>query len=225
MHYEHARIKSNARTFFSVNTGNSILCTLAYFGVTYGVSFVGALFNLAVPYIVTYGIMIFIIIPLQFGYTVWFRDAIYAQRHSVGELFMGFGSNYLSYLGTVLLKNLFIFLWSLLFYFPGIIKSYAYRMTDYIKAENPNLSASRCIELSMRMTDGHKGDLFYLDLSFLGWNLLSALTFGILSIVYVMPYQMAANAFAYEELKAEAIASGKIAEGELYGYSLNNSDY
>ena len=93
--------------------------------------------------------------------------------------------------------------------------SYAYSMTEYIKMENPNISPSRAIELSKIMTQGRKGNLFYLDLSFIGWNLLSAITLGILGIVYVNPYYFACKAFAYEELKAEAIATGKINPNEL----------
>ncbi len=221
MYYDHARIKSNARTFYDVNKGNAILVTLAYIGIIYGASLVSSM----IPYVGTLAVSIFVLIPLELGYAVWFRNAIYAEKHPVGELFIGFSSNYMSYIGTLPLRGLYVFLWSLLFYVPGIIKSYSYRMTEYIKAENPNIPASRCIELSMIMTDGYKGQLFYLDLSFLGWNLLGGLTLGILNIVYVQPYQMAANAFAYEELKAVAISSGKISESELYGYSLKNGDY
>ena len=80
----------------------------------------------------------------------------------------------------------------------------------YIKVENPNISPSRAIELSKIMMNGHKWDIFYLHLSFLGWNILSAFTFGILAIVYVFPYYNAALAFAYEEIKADAAARGVI---------------
>ena len=113
------------------------------------------------------------------------------------------------------LKGLFVSLWSLLFIIPGIVMGYAYGMTEFIKMENPNIQPTRAIDISKSMTNGHKGDLFYLDLSFFGWFMLSALTLGILGIVYVNPYYYAAKAFAYEELKAEAIANGKVDPNEL----------
>lgn len=69
------------------------------------------------------------------------------------------------------------------------------------------------------MTDGRKMDLFVLDLSFIGWGILSALTLNILGILYVIPYQYAAKAFAYEEIKEEALANQKVSEAELFGYA------
>jgi uncharacterized membrane protein len=99
--------------------------------------------------------------------------------------------------------------------FPGIIKTFEYSMTDYIKMDNPDLSAKRVIEMSSIMTNGHKGDLFYLWLSFIGWQLLSIITCGILSVVFVNPYYFASKAQAYEVLKAEAIASGKLSAEEF----------
>ena len=85
---------------------------------------------------------------------------------------------------------MYIFLWSLLFVIPGIVKSYSYSMVDFIKAENPSLPANKAIEMSKIMTDGYICNLFKLYLSFIGWNLLSVLTFGILSILFVNPYYL-----------------------------------
>ena len=68
------------------------------------------------------------------------------------------------------------------------------------------------------MTDGRKMDLFVLDLSFIGWGILSALTLNILGILYVIPYQYAAKAFAYEEIKEEALSKMVVTEEEIYGY-------
>ncbi|MDE6762717.1 MAG: DUF975 family protein [Oscillospiraceae bacterium] len=157
---------------------------------------------------------------LAMGVMDWFRRSI-REKISLKEAFRPFGrGRFWGSIGTCVLMQLYTFLWSLLFIVPGIIKSYSYSMTMYIKAENPEIAPSRAIELSMLMTDGHKGDLFYLHLSFLGWFLLSSLTYNILGIVYVFPYFYAAKSFAYEELKADAAARGiiDIREISLYAY-------
>ena len=155
---------------------------------------------------------------LSMGVQNWFRRSIY-EKVQLKEIFRPFsGGKLWSNIGMCMLIQIFTFLWSMLFIIPGIVKSISYSMAMYIKAENPNIPASRAIELSKLITDGHKGDLFYLGLSFLGWFLLSSLTYNILGIVYVFPYFYAAHAFAYEEIKADAIARGILDISELRGY-------
>lgn len=100
------------------------------------------------------------------------------------------------------LRGLYVTLWSLLFIIPGIIKSYAYAMTPFILAEHPQLTASQAIRLSGDMMDGYKAELFILDLSFIGWNILAALTFNLGNIV-LNPYKNAAYAAFYRQLQAE----------------------
>ena len=97
-------------------------------------------------------------------------------------------------------RGLYTFLWSLLFIIPGIIKSYEYRMIPYLLAENPEMDMEEAFSLTRQMMTGDKANTFILDLSFIGWNLLSALTLGILSIFYVNPYQHLTNAQLYEVL-------------------------
>ena len=145
---------------------------------------------------------------LTMGVQSWFRRSIY-EKTSLKEIFMPFISGKLwSNIGMCLLVQLYTFLWSMLFVIPGIVKAISYSMAVYIKAENPDISPSRAIELSKMITEGHKWDLFYLNLSFLGWFILSSLTYNILGIVYVFPYFYAARAFAYEEIKADAASRG-----------------
>ena len=154
--------------------------------------------------------------PISVGVYGWFRRSINEKKPTVGSVFNTFkGGYYLKTVGFSFLVNLYITLWTFLCIIPGIYKSYQYYMATFIKTENPDLSTSKCLEMSKLMTDGHKADLFYLDLSFFGWSLLGALTCGILNIVYVVPYQMSAKAYAYEALKAEAISYGKIAKEDF----------
>ena len=98
-----------------------------------------------------------------------------------------------------------------------VIKTYEYRMIPYILAENPRIKRKEAFELSKQMMKGNKWKTFILDMSFFGWNFLSVLTLGILSIFYVNPYNAATIAELYATLKTKAI-------DQKYKYyeSLNN---
>lgn len=93
---------------------------------------------------------------------------------------------------TYLHQFAIIFLWTLLFIVPGIIKGYAYALVAYIIADDSNISSKDALKLSEEMMKGHKGELFVLGLSFIGWHLLAILTLGILEI-WIMPYQQTAT--------------------------------
>ena len=116
----------------------------------------------------------------------------------LNELGAGFKDNWGNVILVMFLKNLFIALWTLLFIVPGIIKMYSYRLVPYILKEHPR-----------KMMNGHKADAFVLDLSFLGWILLSALTCGILHIFYVGPYIQATDAELYKAV-ANAYAAQNV---------------
>lgn len=94
------------------------------------------------------------------------------------------------------LRGLYTFLWSLLFIIPGIVAGYSYAMTPFIMSEHPDMPASEAIRASKELMDGHKGELFWLDLTFIGWSLLSALTLN-LGNLWLNPYRNAAYAAFY----------------------------
>ena len=100
------------------------------------------------------------------------------------------------------LRTLYCSLWSLLFVIPGIIKGYSYAMTPFILADHPELTASQAISWSEELMDGHKTDLFILDLTFLGWDLLAALTLN-LGNLFLNPYRNAAYAAFYRQIQTE----------------------
>lgn len=157
-------------------------------------------------------------VPLMaIGLAGWFRQSIYSPKPPVGEIFTPASRNFGSCFVAGFLQKLFIALWSCLFLIPGIIKAYEYFAVDYIMSENPEMSYRDAFGMSKAMTDGHKMDIFLLQLSFIGWFILSGFTFGILALVYVVPYYNAAMAFAYEELKAEAQRNGKLGGSNLGG--------
>jgi uncharacterized membrane protein len=94
----------------------------------------------------------------------------------------------------------FTWLWTLLLIVPGIIKFYSYSMAPYILADNPTLTARQALNESKRITNGYKGKLFGLYLSFIGWGLLSILTLCI-GYLWLLPYMSLSLANFYEDLK------------------------
>ena len=140
------------------------------------------------------------------------------HKTSVSQVFYGFqGGRYTSTVWIMFLKGLYIFLWSLLLWIPGIIMNYAYIMVPYIIAENSSLDKSRVFKISRKMMKGHKWEAFVLGLSFFGWIFLGALTGGILNLFYVNPYMHATYAEFYSAVKAEALQKGIATAEELPG--------
>lgn len=128
-----------------------------------------------------------------------------SHRAEIGDILDGFKSgHYGNIVLTMFLRGLYISLWTLLFIIPGIIKAYEYLMVPYIIAENPAMDRKEAFAISKRMMDGQKWSAFVLDLSFLGWDILSVFTCGILTIFYVAPYQRAtyAELYLYNKIKA-----------------------
>lgn len=148
-------------------------------------------------------VSVLVIFPLEFGYANAIKRFYnQGQDNIVENTFRIPLSDYRRVVGTMLLVALKIVLWTLLFIIPGIVKSFAYSMTPYILEENPDMRASEAIKRSEEMMRGHKFDLFYLYLSFLGWYLLSVLTCGI-GFFWSIPYSQTAVIAFYNDLKVE----------------------
>ena len=137
------------------------------------------------------------------------------EQAAPADSFSALGVNFARKWGGMFWMALWIWLWSLLLIIPGIIKSYAYLLTPYILADCPNVTATDALKLSMRMTKGHKAELFVMHLSFIGWLLLGGLTLHILTIIFVAPYMETTMAGYYQELRDKALASGTISAEEL----------
>ena len=145
------------------------------------------------------GLSILVVGPLSVGMAAIMLNAIRGKEVQFDNLFDGFkdfGGN----LVLGLLYNLFIALWSLLFFIPGIIKSYSWALVFYMKKDHPELTWKEALDKSASWMYGHKWELFCLDLSFIGWILLSVLTCGLL-VFWLAPYMAATRAQYYEELK------------------------
>lgn len=118
-------------------------------------------------------------------------ESLFSQFHQYGNGFC-----------LALLTSIYTVLWTMLFIIPGIIASYRYAMAPFIQAEHPEYTASESIAASKQMMNGHKWDLFSLDLSFIGWALLCVFTLGIGSM-FLSAYASAAHAVFYRNLCAE----------------------
>lgn len=145
---------------------------------------------------------VFVFNPLKVGGYSFFKKNN-QEKAELGELISAFKSNYANSMVTTLLTDVFTFLWTLLFIVPGIVKSYSYAMVPFLIADNPDLQPMDVIKKSKQMMDGYKWQAFVLDLSFLGWEILSMLTVGILGLFYVNPYYYQTKAGLYEFLKSQ----------------------
>ena len=143
---------------------------------------------------------VLLINPVEFGCRNFFRRNL-DEPAKLSSLTFAFDKNYKNAVKTAFFKDLFIWLWSLLFVIPGIIKAYEYRLVPYIFAENPDMKYSDILAESSKLMKGNKWKTFVLDLSFIGWELLSLCTCGLLSVFYVDPYKLQTDAALYEALK------------------------
>ena len=171
-----------------------------YWGLMIAIYLVGAAIS-AVATEMAGVVYLFVVGPLSVGICTVLLGLFRKGETKFADMFAGF-KHFPTNMVTGLLVNLFTFLWTLLFIIPGIVKSYAYAMTYYIQHDHPEMGGRDAINASQKMMYGHKGDLFLLDLSFIGWYLLVILTCGVLSI-YVWPYHQAARCAFYEQLLKE----------------------
>jgi len=162
-------------------------------------------------YLPAMGIMFVLLVNCYLEFTKIYTH----QEASVNSMFANLNINFLRKLGGLLWMSLWHMLWSLLFVIPGIIKAFSYSMTPYILANHPNVTARQALKLSMRMTHGHKMDIFIFSLSFFGWFLLGSLTIHILSVIFVYPYYYTASAGLFVELRDKALSNGIISPEEL----------
>ncbi len=169
--------------------------------MTAGVLLVGTLILSAVTFTVVGSLLLIGVI--EFGVCAFMLTLTRNKNSEFGKLLSGF-DRFGDACLTGILKYVYTFLWGLLFVIPGYVKNYSYSMTMYIMQDHPELSGNEAITKSREMMNGHKFDLFVLDLTFLGWYILGAMTFGILLIFYVFPYHQATRANFYEQLRMDS---------------------
>lgn len=133
------------------------------------------------------------------GYAIYHLGVRRGEEMAYSTLFDGF-----SFVGKVILldviMSIFITLGTILFVIPGVIMAYRYRFALYNLCENPEISVMEAMGMSSRQTYGHKIDLFVLDMTFFGWQLLCTLTMGIANI-WVTPYIMQTQLGYFQQIK------------------------
>ena len=207
--------KNAALAALKGNWAPVIVATIIYFVITIIVSLMSELYDPetsagAVAGVAILGwlvLSLFASIPLGVGYYNSLNLLLVEGDNQVtNNMFkIGYG-NLLRNVGGMLLVGVFTFLWTLLLIIPGIIKSLAYSMTPFILKDYPELSANQAINLSMKMMEGRKFDLFYLYLSFIGWGILALFTLGI-GYLWLMPYMYTSTAAFYQNVKEEYVTN------------------
>ncbi len=139
--------------------------------------------------------------PVALGIAFFYLNLLREDEARVESLFHGF-KRFLDALISHILITIFTFLWFLLLIVPGIIAGLSYSMTYYILIDHPELSPIEAIRLSKELMNGHKGELFILWLSFIGWFFLGIITFGI-GLLYAIPYFNTTLAEFYLNIKGE----------------------
>lgn len=204
---------NNHGGFSAVELWEDIQNSLKDFGSQFGLTltFVLGLIALLVIIAIVFGVLytIFVGNVMTVGGHGWMLRHWRGEEVTVGETFAAFRI-YKPSVVTILVRGIYIWLWSLLFVIPGIVKTYAYSMVPYIIYENPNLTANQAIKMSKKMTNGYKFDLFVLGLSFIGWKFLSAITGGVVGLFWANPYIGLTHAGVYEDLKWRAIQNGTL---------------
>lgn len=209
---DRASLKQSAKDRLKGKWGTGVLITFIYFlisSVFNGLGQIekaGPIFSLA---------SLFVSAPLTLGLAITYVTLVKTDSLVFENLFSGFKS-YAKSLGMFFWLILWVFLWVLLFIVPGIIKGIAYSQSFFIIADNPNVRVRDAMKISMKMTDGHKGEIFVMALSFLGWILLAILTIFI-GFLWLTPYMYTTFANLYIKLKEMSLQSGACTEDMFNG--------
>lgn len=201
-------IKAEAKGILSSNYWPAVCAALIVTAVTSAIS---------AP---SRGILTIFLSPLYAGLTIFYLNMAEGRAPIFTSIFTeGFdGKYYLRRVGGYAWMMLFITLWSLLLVIPGIVKSFSYSLTPYILAKYPEVPAQEALNHSKRLMNGRKYELFVLELSFIGWGILSTVTFGIVGIFYVMPYVLITNTLWSKRVMEQAIQNGE------FVYNVNSYD-
>jgi len=191
----HANFEFAGQTIYSI--GGGLNSDIGAFLVGSAIYIIIAAIVMAVVYFVLGSI-------ISVGYARFNLD-LADRGNPAFETLFGYFSYWKTAAVSKLLQSVYVLLWSLLFIIPGIIAAYSYAMTEFILAENPDLTASEAIAQSKEMMYGNRWRLFCLHFSFIGWDILSSLTLGIGNL-WLRPYKQAANAAFYREISGTGYA-------------------
>lgn len=163
-----------------------------------------AVLGIALPVILIIS-MVMLVVSLILGGVMDLGTARYnlnlidRREAEFADLFSGFPQFAQALLMNVI-SGFLIFLGMLLFLVPGVILTYSFALAPYILSEDPNCTGWEALQRSRAMMKGHKLELFWLELTFIGWEILAAFTLGIGSL-FLNPYKAAARASFFRDLQ------------------------
>ena len=195
--------KNRALASLEGRWGTAAIATLIFLILSMGISWTVTTpmgDNLVMSYS-TQGIWALLCMPLGWGFVVYFLNLIRNENTDYERLFDGY-KDFIRIFLAEFLVNLATGIGMILLIIPGIIIGAGLVMTGFILKDDKEISAVDAMKKSWEMTDGHKGALVLLFLSFLGWIILSIFTLGI-GMLFLYPYMQTALAHCYEDLKAE----------------------
>ena len=183
--------------------GTAAILSLIFFVINEGISWVvttpmGDNTSMSVS---TQGFWELLCLPLGWGFTVYFLNLIRNEDISYGRLFDGY-KDFVRVFLAGFLTLLAIIIGCIFLIVPGIIAALMFAQTEFILKDDKEISAVDAMMKSMHMMKGHKGELFGLMLSFIGWLILCCMTLGI-GFLFLAPYFNSTMAHYYEDLKAE----------------------
>jgi uncharacterized membrane protein len=141
--------------------------------------------------------------PIEVGGRRFFEKNANDPTTQFNTMFEGF-QDYGRVLVTMLIRDVFILLWTLLLIIPGAMKAYSYRLVPYLVKDRPELSPMEVLAESEALMRGNRWQAFVMDLSFLGWLLLGVVTLNLGNIFWTNPYMNATDAALYQELTGRA---------------------
>jgi uncharacterized membrane protein len=170
-----------------------------------------------VALIVIYLFRFFVSYPVTVGFKRFLLNgAEDTSSAKLDDLFYVFRCNYMKTSRTMFLREIYIMLWSLLLIIPGIIEAYNLLLVPFIISDNPDIDRKRVLQISRDTMRGYKWKAFVLNLTFIGWYLLVALTCG-LGMLFLSPYIESTYAQFYLTMRERAITE-KIATPEEFGF-------
>ncbi len=199
-----SQIRQSSLAAMKGNWGSAVLVTLLLI-LIYAICGAGSADEDHItPQMIALVLLIFIYLPVEFGVLKMFlgfaRGEESLSPSGLGGAFNG--TYYWKAIGTSILVGIYTFLWTLLLIVPGIIKGLSYSMSLYIIAENPEMGAEAAIKRSMEMMRGYKMKFFLMQLGYIGWVILSAVTLFI-GLLWIIPYYQTVFANFYLDVKAD----------------------
>ena len=195
--------KNRALASLEGKWSTAVIATLIFLVITAGINWTvtAPMGNNMVMSYSTSGIWTRICLPLSWGFVVYFLRLIRNEEIGYGRLFDGY-KDFVRIFCTEFLVALATCIGFCLLIIPGIILATGLLMTSFVMKDDEQIGYIDAMKKSWELTNGHKVDLVWLFLSFLGWMILAGLTLGI-GFLFLYPYMQTALAHVYEDLKAE----------------------